>query len=335
MSLVTDSPVNSSSSDDFAAFLDGHLDSKSSDDVDGEDDVEAKNGFASSSSASSSSEEESEDEEDYQPASKRTKISELEILENGDSGRGSTSLAIVEQKLEASSSSTIKKNECAHPGSFANMCIDCGQMLVEESGVALTYIHRQFRLGNEEIHRLRDIDTKNLLCHKKLYLILDLDHTLLNSTLLGHMVPDEEYLNDRLDSIQDAQSGSLFKLDYMRMMTKLRPYVRSFLKDASKMFDMYIYTMGDKAYALEMANLLDPGKEYFDAKVISRDDGTQRHQKGLDVVLGKESAVLILDDTENVSMAESQGQLDTDGKISFLCFKLSSIRIRMQISLST
>ncbi|KAK2646755.1 hypothetical protein Ddye_021950 [Dipteronia dyeriana] len=65
------------------------------------------------------------------------------------------------------------------------------------------------------------------------------------------------------------------------MMTKLRPFVHTFFKEASEMFDMYIYTMGDRPYALEMARLLDPNKEYFNAKVISRDDGTQRHQKGL------------------------------------------------------
>ena len=50
-----------------------------------------------------------------------------------------------------------------------------------------------------------------------------------------------------------------------------------------------------------MAKLLDPQREYFRNKVISRDDGTERHQKGLDIVLGHEGAVLILDDTENVS----------------------------------
>lgn len=92
-------------------------------------------------------------------------------------------------------------------------------------------------------------------------------------------------------------------LAFMNMMTKLRPYVHTFLKEASEMFEMYIYTMGDRPYALEMAKLLDPSREYFNARVISRDDGTQRHQKGLDVVLGKESAVLILDETENVSFS--------------------------------
>lgn len=90
-------------------------------------------------------------------------------------------------------------------------------------------------------------------------------------------------------------------LEAMHMMTKLRPFVRSFLREAHNFFELYIYTMGDRPYALAMAKLLDPRREYFGDRIISRDDGTVKHQKGLDVVLGQESAVLILDDTENVS----------------------------------
>ncbi|GFZ03413.1 C-terminal domain phosphatase-like 4 [Actinidia rufa] len=156
------------------------------------------------------------------------------------------------------------------------------------------------RLGNDEMVRLRNRDLKNLLRHKKLYLVLDLDHTLLNSTRLLDITPDEEYLKSQTDSLQDISRGSLFRLDSMHMLTKLRPFVRTFLKEASNLFEMYIYTMGERAYALEMANLLDPGKVYFNSRVIAQDDCTQRHQKGLDVVLGQESAVLILDDTEPV-----------------------------------
>ncbi|KAJ0091384.1 hypothetical protein Patl1_14505 [Pistacia atlantica] len=62
---------------------------------------------------------------------------------------------------------------------------------------------------------------------------------------------------------------------------------------------MYIYTMGDRPYALQMAKLLDPSRVYFGTGVISRDDSTQRHEKGLDIVLGHENALVILDDTEN------------------------------------
>ena len=93
--------------------------------------------------------------------------------------------------------------------------------------------------------------------------------------------------------------GNLFTLEHMHTMTKLRPFVRTFLKEASEMFEMYIYTMGDRSYAQQMAKLLEPKKEYFSCRVISQDDSTQRHQKGLDVFHGQESCVLILDDTKN------------------------------------
>lgn len=67
------------------------------------------------------------------------------------------------------------------------------------------------------------------------------------------------------------------------------------------MFEMYIYTMGEHAYAMEIAKLLDPEDVYFPSKVICQSDCTTRNQKGLDVVLGADNLVIILDDTEHVS----------------------------------
>lgn len=57
------------------------------------------------------------------------------------------------------------------------------------------------RLHNEEISRLRDSDMKHLLRHKKLYLVLDLDHTLLNSTQLVDLNSEEVYLMTQADSL--------------------------------------------------------------------------------------------------------------------------------------
>ncbi|PRQ39142.1 putative protein-serine/threonine phosphatase [Rosa chinensis] len=68
------------------------------------------------------------------------------------------------------------------------------------------------------------------------------------------------------------------------IITKLRPFVRTFLKEAGQMFEMHIYTMGCQAYAMQMAELLDPGKEYFStstssSKITSRDDHSSPGQK--------------------------------------------------------
>ncbi|KAL9326091.1 hypothetical protein ACSQ67_006736 [Phaseolus vulgaris] len=280
MSVVTDSPVHSSSSDDFAAFLDAEL--------------------GASSPYSS-------------PVKEAGNQDELESVREPE---------LFAPHLKLSIKVSVKVDVCTHPGSFGSMCIRCGQKLDGESGVTFGYIHKGLRLHDDEISRLRNTDMKSLLCRKKLYFVLDLDHTLLNSTHLSDLSSEESSLLDQTDSLEDVSKGSLFKLDHMHMMTKLRPFVRSFLKEASEMFEMYIYTMGDRPYALEMAKLLDPRGVYFNAKVISRDDGTQKHQKGLDVVLGQESAVLILDDTEHFgfnckSLAELRNDEDeTDGALA-------------------
>ncbi|XP_034681267.1 RNA polymerase II C-terminal domain phosphatase-like 4 isoform X6 [Vitis riparia] len=112
-----------------------------------------------------------------------------------------------------------------------------------------------------------------------------------------------------------VSKGSLFMLESMPMLAKLRPFVCIFLKEASKMFEMYVYTMGEQFYALEMVKVLDPRTVYFSSSVISQADSTQRHQKGLDVVLGPKSAVLILDDTERSDESEPDGALATILKV--------------------
>ncbi|KAM7266372.1 hypothetical protein ACFE04_004269 [Oxalis oulophora] len=247
MSLIADSPVHSSSSDDFAALLDAEI--------------------------------------------KRRKV---EIVEEVD-------LASTSQGTLQQDGVSMKQELCTHPGTFQNMCIICGKKMEDESGVTMAYIHKGLRFANNEINRLRNTDMKVLLDQRKLILVLDLDHTLLNSAILSHIIPEEEYLKNQVDSLQDVARESLFMLDYMRMMTKLRPFVHQFLREASELFQMYIYTMGDRAYAAEMAKLLDPKREYFSGRVISRDDGTLRNEKGLDIVLGHESGVIILDDTESAT----------------------------------
>ncbi|XP_052109251.1 RNA polymerase II C-terminal domain phosphatase-like 4 [Arachis duranensis] len=293
MSGAPDSPIHSSSSDDFIAYLDEAL-------------------AASLPDASSDKEVENQDELESVRIKRRKFESDEETEESTSEGSVKQSLGNFKCLVTIFSRKCCSfcffflviagesvEDVCSHLGSFGDMCIRCGQKLDGESGVTFGYIHKGLRLHDQEISRLRNTDANNLRSRRKLYLILDLDHTLLNSTHLAHLNSEELHLISQADSVGGVSKSSLFKLEKMHMMTKLKPFVRTFLREASEMFEMYIYTMGDRPYALEMAKLLDPQGEYFNAKVISRDDGTQKHQKGLDIVLGQESAVVILDDTEH------------------------------------
>ncbi|XP_004308604.1 PREDICTED: RNA polymerase II C-terminal domain phosphatase-like 4-like [Fragaria vesca subsp. vesca] len=175
----------------------------------------------------------------------------------------------------------------------------------ELSSVRFGYIRKGLGLSDDVINRLRNEITRNLLVkHKKLHLVLDLDHTLLNTTYIDKMSPEEEYLKAD-HSLQDVHiAGSQSQL-----MTKLRPHVRTFLEQASEMFELSISTMGSGGYALQMANLLDPANQMFGGSIISRSDGTVNKQKGLDVLLARPSAVVILDDKKQMWRNEDQANV--------------------------
>lgn len=171
----------------------------------------------------------------------------------------------------------------------------------EISGVSFGYITKGFGLSDDVINRLRNEITRNLLLkHKKLHLVLDLDHTLLNTTHLDKLSSEEEYLKGTDHCLQDVH------IVEGQFMTKLRPNVRTFLEHASQIFELSIYTNGNRDYALQMAKLLDPAKQMFGGRIISRGDSTVKNQKGLDVMLARGSAVVILDDKKQVWRNEDQ-----------------------------
>ncbi|RHN74387.1 putative protein-serine/threonine phosphatase [Medicago truncatula] len=89
-----------------------------------------------------------------------------------------------------------------HPGSFGGICIHCGQKVDGESGVSFGYIHKGLKLDDKEISRVRSRDVKNLLNRRKLCLVLDLDHTLLNTTSLHRLSPEEMHLKTHTDSLE-------------------------------------------------------------------------------------------------------------------------------------
>ncbi|GAQ89081.1 RNA polymerase II c-terminal domain phosphatase-like [Klebsormidium nitens] len=195
-----------------------------------------------------------------------------------------------------------------HPGYMWNICIRCGKAKEEdddEKGVALRYLHQGLEVSAVEADRLRKDDLQKLLAQKKLYLVVDLDHTLLNSTRMAE-VPDSDaaYLRSAYSPTtvfppaaapSANEDDLLYQLPPLSMWTKLRPFVREFLEEAAGLFEMYVYTMGEKLYAQAMARLLDPSGRLFGERVISQQDSTSRKTKDLDVF-----AVLIFDDTEAV-----------------------------------
>ncbi|KAB1207718.1 RNA polymerase II C-terminal domain phosphatase-like 3 [Morella rubra] len=152
-------------------------------------------------------------------------------------------------------------------------------------------------------------EQKKMFAARKLCLVLDLDHTLLNSAKFGEVDPvHDEILRKKEEQDREKPHRHLFRFPHMGMWTKLRPGIWTFLEKASKLYELHLYTMGNKLYATEMAKVLDPKGVLFAGRVISRGDdgdlidGDERVPKSKDLegVLGMESAVVIIDDSVRV-----------------------------------
>jgi len=163
--------------------------------------------------------------------------------------------------------------------------------------------------------RLND-EYASLLDARKLALVLDLDHTLLNSVFVPELRQTQFSLASamrlldadvaRAEKLDNALARSVFHLPHLELLTKLRPGVRKFLQEASNLFELHVNTMGSQIYADHMVNLLDPRRLLIKGTVKGlgeMEDGvlTAPTEKTLDGPLRAiEDACLIFDDTASV-----------------------------------
>ena len=110
----------------------------------------------------------------------------------------------------------------------------------------------------------------------------------------------------RAERAQDPLVRTVFHLEHLDLLTKLRPGVREFLQSASVLFDIHINTMGSQEYAEQMVALLDPETKWIKGTVkgLGEMEGGRLwapSEKVLDGPLEKlVDACLIFDDTASV-----------------------------------
>ncbi|KAK9715720.1 hypothetical protein RND81_06G185100 [Saponaria officinalis] len=199
--------------------------------------------------------------------------------------------------------SSSKKQQCPHYAFVNNMCAGCKKPMNKcDNPIAIPfrYIDRNFCLSNDAISRLRDLNLQSLLHRKKLHLVLDLDNTLI------HAAKSEK--NDCKKKNNKSSKNDVYEILRGEMLVKLRPGARDFLKKASQLFDLSIYTIADEPYARQIAKILESDGVRF-SRVVSREDCTKMGRKGLDVVLSHQRVVLIVDDLDEVWGVEYRGNV--------------------------
>lgn len=162
-------------------------------------------------------------------------------------------------------------NKCSHSVRLSGLCAHCGEELFTP-GLLFNPLHTTDILQTTEPQR-----------YPRPTLVVDLDHTIVFTSL-----------------VDPKRASFSFSDDKLTYFVSLRPFLSDFLEGVSRSFDLCVYTMGTRSYALEILNAIDREKKYFCDRVITRDENNNKLVKKLTRLGVDEKDVVILDDRADI-----------------------------------
>ncbi len=210
------------------------------------------------------------------------------------------------------------KEECSHEIQFQGLCAMCGKDMTEVNWATetrdtarapISMVHDQTNLtvSTDQAQRTEQELQRRLLRSRKLSLVVDLDQTIIQACIdptVGEWQRDPT--NPNHESVKNIKSFQLDDgpTDLARRCSyyiKTRPGLAGFLKRISEMYELHVYTMGTRAYALSVARVVDPDKKLFGNRVISRDENGNPFSKDLQRLFPVSThMVAIIDDRSDV-----------------------------------
>ncbi|KAF2083771.1 hypothetical protein K490DRAFT_76300 [Saccharata proteae CBS 121410] len=206
--------------------------------------------------------------------------------------------------------------ECAHEVQWGGMCANCGKDMsevnfnttvvdVDRASVVRTHGTTALKISEDLALKTEEEAKRRLLSSKKLSLVVDLDCTVIHATVdptVGDWMRDPQNPNHgvvqnvRSFELEDGPGGRTC-LYYI----KLRPGLREFLDKISQLYELHIYTMGTRAYAQQIAKIVDPDRRVFGDRILSRDESGSVHVKSLKRIFPIDTKmVVIIDDRGDV-----------------------------------
>ena len=156
-----------------------------------------------------------------------------------------------------------------------------------------------------EAAKAEDEAKRRLLASRKLSLVVDIDLTIIQATV-EHTVAEwqKDPDNPNHEAVKDVRSF-LLRDDgpekYRWYYIKLRPGLKEFLEKISKIYELHIYTMATRAYAKNIADIIDPDHKLFGDRILSRDESGSLHAKTLQRLFPVDTKmVVIIDDRADV-----------------------------------
>jgi len=179
---------------------------------------------------------------------------------------------------------------------------------LDATRATINMVHDNISLtvSQNEATRVEEEAKRRLLASKKLSLVVDLDQTIIHATVDPTV---EEWQNDEDNPNHEAvKDVRKFKLvddgpgaRGCWYYIKLRPGLKEFLENVSKLYELHIYTMGTRLYAQHIATIVDPERKIFGDRILSRDESGSLTAKNLQRLFPVDTKmVVIIDDRGDV-----------------------------------
>ncbi|KAJ3035111.1 Carboxy-terminal domain (CTD) phosphatase [Rhizophlyctis rosea] len=191
------------------------------------------------------------------------------------------------------------------------MCGVCGadlRAIAESAGVtgmpqtfAVSHDTTAVKVTQKEASRIDDASNARLLKARKLIMLLDLDQTVIHTTVDPTVVAwRNDPSNRNHDAVTDVKSFILPDSPTQYHL-KLRPGTREFLKELSDLFELHVYTMGTRKYAEQVVAIMDPKGSFFGGRILTRDEsGSHLIKSPARLFPANQSMVVAVDDRPDV-----------------------------------
>jgi RNA polymerase II subunit A-like phosphatase len=223
---------------------------------------------------------------------------------------------------------------CKHEIQFGGLCTNCGRDMTEygdaaclhrsikltanrvdfmttqrnadRATVTMSHDNTALKVSQSEAARASEEAKRRLLESRKLSLVVDLDQTIIHATVDPTVAEwQRDPANPNYEAVKNVRSFQLIDDGPggrgCWYYIKLRPGLEEFLEEISKTYELHIYTMGTRAYAQNIAKLVDPQQKIFGDRILSRDESGSLVVKNLQRLFPVDTdMVVIIDDRGDV-----------------------------------
>lgn len=172
--------------------------------------------------------------------------------------------------------------------------------------ISMAHDNTTLTVSAREANRVEEDAKRRLLSSRRLTLVVDLDQTIIHATVdptVGEWREDKD--NPNHEAVREVRQFQLIDdgpgMRGCWYYIKLRPGLEEFLKNVAEIYELHIYTMGTRAYAQHIVDIIDPTRTLFGDRILSRDESGSLTVKDLQRLFPVDTKmVVIIDDRGDI-----------------------------------